>query len=208
MASPEPRTHLELLQQTLSLARQAPLSPTNFRVGALVYSPVSQSIYSTGFTGELPGNTHAEENCLAKLAENHGVDSAPSALGRGHQFTLVTSLEPCGKRLSGKKSCVERILETRKNDGGIQKVVFGAREPGTFVQDSQACKMLTKGGVEWAIVNDLESEILRVAKEGHAEDKEKKATNLDAISPEERARQKTLPRNPKKRMMEHVPPPA
>lgn len=207
MASQEPRTYLQLLQEAISFARQAPLSPTNFRVGALIYSPVSRNVYSTGFTGELPGNTHAEENCLAKLAKKHGVDNAASALGKDHQFILVSSLEPCGKRLSGKKSCVERILETRRNGGGIQKVVFGAREPGIFVQDSQACKMMTDAGLEWELVDDLEKDMLSVAKEGHVKELEKKATNIDDISPEERARQEAIPRNPKKRMMEHVPPP-
>ncbi|KAL9616122.1 MAG: hypothetical protein Q9160_008978 [Pyrenula sp. 1 TL-2023] len=203
----ETQTYLQLLQETLTLARQAPLSPTNFRVGALVYSPVSKNIYATGFTGEQPGNTHAEENCLAKLAEKHGVNNAASALGKDHYFTLITSFEPCGKRLSGKKSCVERILETRKNDGGIQKVVFGAKEPGTFVQDSQACKMMTDAGLEWEFVSDMENDILSVAREGHVEGPEKDVTNIDDISPEERARQEAIPRNPKKRMMEVPPPP-
>lgn len=207
MTSHETHTYLQLLQETLTLARQAPLSPTNFRVGALIYSPVSKNVYATGFTGEQPGNTHAEENCLAKLAEKHAVNNAASALGKDHDFTLVTSLEPCGKRLSGKKSCVERILETRKNDGGIQKVVFGAKEPGTFVQDSQACKMMTDAGLQWEFVSDMEADILGVAREGHLKGPEKDVTNIDDISPEERARQEAIPRNPKKRMMEVPPPP-
>ena len=30
---------------------------------------------------------------------------------------------------------------------GIQRVVFGAKEPGTFVKDSRSCKILDEAGV-------------------------------------------------------------
>ena len=102
-------------------------------------------------------------------------------------------------------------------------MIFGAKEPGTFVKDSQSCRLLTEAGIEWEYVPTLEDEILRIAMEGHetkvlaqdakmnsaANDKahhaESRGINVDDISPEERMRQEAVPRNPKKRMMEEPP---
>lgn len=113
---------------------------------------------------------------------------------------------------------MERIIETRKSGGGISKVVFGAREPGTFVKDSKSLQRLDAEGVPWEYVPGLESEILKVAMEGHDNDNDTNSAlppqtgtttttttaSIDDISPEERRRQEALPRNPKKRMMETV----
>ena len=102
-------------------------------------------------------------------------------------------------------------------------MIFGAKEPGTFVKDSQTCRLLTEAGIEWEYVPTLEDEILRIAMEGHetkvlaqyakmnsaaskkASDVESCGTNVDDISPEEGKRQEAVPRNPKKRMMEESP---
>ena len=194
--------HLCYLRQALDLARQSPPKPTNFRVGALLVSfAPSAQILSSGYTLELAGNTHAEQCALMKLASQHSVPEAElnSILTPEANVTLYTTLEPCGVRLSGNMPCVHRIITSRQgNDsGGIRRVIFGAKEPGTFVQDSQSCQMMTKAGIEWEYVNDVEKEILAVAKEGH-----KQETNVDDISAEERKRQEAIPRNPKKRMME------
>lgn len=98
-------------------------------------------------------------------------------------------------------------------------MIFGAKEPGTFVKDSQSCRLLTEAGVDWEYIPSLEDEILRVAMEGHEQkkteaqehevstkgdssDSQPRGTNVDDITPEERKRQETLPRNPKKRMFE------
>lgn len=101
---------------------------------------------------------------------------------------------------------MQRIIQTRSAGAGegkgIRKVYFGVKEPGTFVGESEGCRMLTEAGVEWEVVTGLEEEILKVAKEGHGEGEEEKGTNVDDISPEERRRQEQLPKNPKKRMME------
>lgn len=130
---------------------------------------------------------------------------------------------------------MERIIATRKSDSatggnvgsgddastsrggwggghGIRKVVFGAREPGTFVADSKSLQRLDHAGVPWEFVDGLAEEILSVAKEGHVKkegeegkgdgDASQGGTSIDDISVEERRRQEALPRNPKKRMME------
>jgi pyrimidine deaminase RibD-like protein len=223
--------HLRYIREALNEARRSPPRPSNFRVGCLIVSfqePSSPSILSSGYTLELEGNTHAEQCALAKLAATHGIPEAAvgSILTPTVNAVLYTTLEPCGKRLSGNTPCVQRIIVTREADpkGGVRKVIFGAKEPGTFVQDSQSCRMLTEAGIEWEYLPGLENEILSVAMEGHAQKEqsgpqepkadttdqpvqERKAqgTNVDDISLEERKRQEAQPRNPKKRMMEAPP---
>ncbi|OJD20746.1 hypothetical protein ACJ73_07915 [Blastomyces percursus] len=149
-------------------------------------------------------------------------------------------MEPCGKRLSGNTPCAARIIQTKRSSSsseienkashgldasngpgensmwrksGIDKVYFGVKEPGTFVEGSVGCRMLDEAGVEWEVVEGMEEEILNVAMAGHGDaansqqegwedDKQRHGTNIDDISEEERSRQAALPRNPKKRMME------
>src|SRR5580692_8722510 len=124
--------HLNHLRHALSLARLAPALPTNFRVGAVLVDPASDRILATGHTMELPGNTHAEQNCLRKLRGDRNEDEEGDAeLPAG--AVLYSTVEPCAKRLSGNAPCVARILATRAGGGGIATVVYGLREPGTFV---------------------------------------------------------------------------
>jgi pyrimidine deaminase RibD-like protein len=228
------KQHIEYLRHALSEARKSPPKPTNFRVGCVLVSyrkPRDPQILSTGYTLELEGNTHAEQCALTKLDEENSRDGGlPNFLTRGLNVTLYTTLEPCSKRLSGNTPCVQRIIDTRQEDpeGGVRKVVFGAKEPNTFVQDSQSCRLLTEASIEWDYIPELEQEILAVAMEGHdtkepsavtepaagsssatsatsarePTKKEDQVTNIDDISPEERKRQEEQPRNPKKRMME------
>lgn len=171
-------------------------------------------VLSSGYTMELAGNTHAEQCCLANYAAVHNVSDdrvaevLPTEAGR--QLIMYVTMEPCGKRLSGNTSCVQRITRTREGGrAGIQKVYFGVKEPSTFVGESEGCQMLTDAGIEWEHVSGLERQILKVATAGHENSEEEiraamgeRVTNIDDISPEERRRQEQLPRNPKKRMME------
>jgi len=212
MTSPSKSDHLSYLQQALDLARKSPPRPTNFCVGALLVSYTLNStseILSTGYTLELPGNTHAEQCALSKLASSRSVSESQikSILAPEMNVVLYTTLEPCTRRLSGNTPCVQRIIATRDSGsggmGGIRKVVFGAKEPGTFVRDSESCRMMTDAGVEWEYVDGLQDEILSVSRSGHA----KQAANLDATSGIERWRQEAIPKNPSTRMMEVYPPP-
>jgi pyrimidine deaminase RibD-like protein len=205
--APSAEDHLSYLQQALDLARKSPPKPTNFRVGAVLVSypdndASSAKVLSTGYTLELEGNTHAEQCALAKLASQHSIPESElcKLLTSEANVTLYTTLEPCGVRLSGNTPCVQRIIATRnpcRGIGGVRKVIFGAKEPGTFVRDSESCRMMSDAGIEWEYVNGLNDEILAVAKEGH-----KQETKVDNITEEERRRQEAIPRNPKKRMME------
>ncbi|KAL2437191.1 hypothetical protein ABEF95_016739 [Exophiala dermatitidis] len=221
---------LQYLSQALDLARLSPPKPTNFRVGCVIVAsltgtfggntePQTQKqprVLSTGYTLELPGNTHAEQCALAKLAAKHNLpeervcecpefsgwtlgpepdsraEADTEAQRAGVIVTLYTSLEPCAKRLSGNKSCVERILATRSSSGGsgapsttgsgvrgIHRIVYGAKEPDTFVQKSTATKILEEAGIQVDYVGDLQAEILRVAMEGHQnQDQEGQRSNI------------------------------
>lgn len=214
-------SHTAYMQKCISLAEKSPPRPTNFRVGAILLSRKDNDptysddrILSTGYTMELAGNTHAEQCCFANYASVHGVAEDQVAevlpIESGRKLIMYVTMEPCGKRLSGNAPCVQRITRTR--DGGrdgIQKVYFGVKEPGTFVGESEGCKMLSAAGIEWEHVSGLEREILSVAVAGHENAEEEiksalapKETNVDDISEEERQRQAQIPRNPKKRMME------
>src|SRR5258707_1346518 len=90
-SEPSRSTHLHYLEHALSLARLSPPKPTNFRVGCVIVSfpavPSAPSpgadenqhgvsdgeVLATGYTLELSGNTHAEQNALAKLAAEHDI---------------------------------------------------------------------------------------------------------------------------------------
>lgn len=214
--------HLKYLLQALELARKSPPRPTNFRVGAILVSdPLAEGsipvILSTGYTLELPGNTHAEQCAIAKLRSKHGLSDSQlhSILTPETNATLYTTLEPCSQRLSGNLPCVDRIISTRGNareisgsdngKAGIRKVIFGAKEPGTFVKDSNSCRIMTEAGLQWEYRDGLQDEILEVAKAGHDTIKIKE-TDVDDVDDEERRRQDQIPRNSKKRMMELPPP--
>lgn len=230
MTTPSKETSLAYLRQTIRLAKKSPPKPSNFRVGCVIVSfesssPPTGHVLGTGYTLELPGNTHAEQCALSKLASGHSAteDQLGDILAPDLNVVLYTSLEPCGKRLSGNLPCVQRIISTRSHStlGGIRKVVFGAKEPGTFVQDSQSCKLLTEAGVEWEYLPDFEQEILQVAMEGHdkgtaksdpkQQGNEKEGNKVEHPPSKAAATElssneaETAPRNPKKRMMEVLP---
>jgi pyrimidine deaminase RibD-like protein len=172
--------HLHHLRLALSCAQNSPPKPTNFRVGALLYSPSSTpQILSTGYTLESPGNTHAEQSCFLKLGALHNIPpSSDGALEETlgpllpEDVVLYTTMEPCNQRSVGNLTCVERILRLRRGDGSVAigKVVCGVREPETFVGVNSGRKRLEEAGVEVVCVGGLEEEILEVAMAGHGKE--------------------------------------
>lgn len=163
MGTIQPGDHQAYMRFALEQAQKSPPKPTNFRVGAVVVD-ASNNILATGYTLELPGNTHAEQCCFLKLAEQHGVgedklqDVLPSCL------SLYTTMEPCSKRLSGNLPCVERVLRLRSR---IKTVYVGVMEPETFVANNTGKKILQDAGIEVVHVPGLEEELLKVATAGH-----------------------------------------
>ena len=174
---PAPYDHAAYLNYCLNLAKQAPALPTNFRVGAVIVHGPSNEILATGYTMELPGNTHAEQVCLSKLAAAFGCskeDAKPDwtavPIFRESGVVLYTTVEPCVKRLSGNQSCVERIVETTIAGGGIETVYVGVKEPETFVGKNEGQARLEKVGIRVVLVEGMEENILDVATAGHQAD--------------------------------------
>ena len=165
------------MRLALSYASQSPPRPTNFRVGAVLVDADSKTVLSTGYTLELPGNTHAEQCCLSKYAALHGVAEENVAAVLPAHTVLFSTMEPCAKRLSGNASCVTKILGIRRGtgggeekkgeEGGIGCVYYGVKEPDTFVGDSAGTTQLEREGIECVYVPGLEEHILRVATTGH-----------------------------------------
>jgi len=160
----KPSNPTEWMRYALSLAKQSPPKPSNYRVGAVLLEEASHEILATGYTLELPSNTHAEQCCLIKLAEKHAVpeESLKDVLPR--RLVLYTTVEPCSKRLSGNKPCVERILCLADS---IKTVYVGVLEPDKFVADNNGRQILEAAGISVVHVGGLEEEILEVATAGH-----------------------------------------
>ena len=185
-----PGDHTAAMQLALAQATLAPPMPSNFSVGAVIVHSASGRIVATGHTFELPGNTHAEECCLIKLArallpgtnivspgttattsgEAPDTDTARAAMLSKlssvltDPHTLYTTMEPCVRRLSGRKACLDRVLEQKT---WLDTVCYGYREPSTFIQTNDGLDALRREGITVVHVSGLEDEILRVAIAGH-----------------------------------------
>jgi diaminohydroxyphosphoribosylaminopyrimidine deaminase/5-amino-6-(5-phosphoribosylamino)uracil reductase len=117
------------LTQAIELAQLCPASATAFSVGAVIVGKDGK-VLSTGYSREDNPSSHAEEVALAKLG------------GKAPEATLYCSLEPCGERVSGKKSCAARILSA-----GIIRVVYAKPEPPTFIAKPVGAATLQAAGV-------------------------------------------------------------
>ena len=153
------------MRLALSLATQSPPKPTNYRVGALVVDVARNEVLATGYTLELPGNTHAEQCCLAKLADRYRVAPAHLAQALPDRVALYTTLEPCSERLSGNLPCADRILAV--GAARLPTVYVGVREPDKFVSDNSSARKLKDAGIDVVHVPGLQKEILEVATAGH-----------------------------------------
>ena len=159
----ESKDHEGYMQYAISLAKQAPPKPTNFRVGAVLVEEGTNRILTTGYTMELPGNTHAEQCCTMKIEEN--ILEKDGISGR---LILYTTMEPCNNRASGNVPCTDTILKTKDlSNGGIKAVYVGMQEPEKFVGHNTGRKKLEEAGIEYHHVSGLEDEILAVATAGH-----------------------------------------
>ncbi|KAI1122647.1 cytidine deaminase-like protein [Nemania abortiva] len=156
--------HESYMRLALSLAAKSPPKPTNYRVGAVMVDATTNEVLATGYTLELPGNTHAEQCCIQKLAEKYQVTGTHLGEALPDTVALYTTVEPCSQRLSGNTPCVDRIIEVGKR---IKKVYVGVREPDTFVSGNSSRRKLEDAGIEVLLVGGLEKDILEVATAGH-----------------------------------------
>ncbi|KAA6413194.1 MAG: cytidine deaminase [Lasallia pustulata] len=180
-----PSDHSFYMRLAISLAHKSNPLPSNFRVGAVLVDQELNEIIATGYTLELPGNTHAEQCCLLKLAAAHNVSEEAVGEKLPDKAVIYTTIEPCGKRLSGNMSCVERILQTRKagtGAGGVQTVYVGVTEPEKFVGENTGRVKLEAAGIGYLHVAGFEQEILKIATAGHGKDGESGRRNVIGLS--------------------------
>jgi pyrimidine deaminase RibD-like protein len=168
--------HLERLSLALREAEKCIPTPTAFCVGcvlAATWPPDSGSaaILATGYSRELPGNTHAEANALTKarnLTQSDiaalfpSLDIVPSIDDLLHQADVYTTMEPCSIRTSGLAPCADALI-----DAQIKRCYIGVGEPDDFVT-CEGARKLKEAGIEVIWIKGIEDECLRVARRGHA----------------------------------------
>ncbi|XBW38428.1 hypothetical protein QEN19_004016 [Hanseniaspora menglaensis] len=127
-----------------------------FNVGCLIVK--DDAIVSSGFSRELEGNTHAEQNAITKLIVQKKCIPEGSV--------LYTTMEPCSERLSGNIPCVERIIEQSDR---IETVVIGCLEPQTFIENNTSLKKLSENGINYIILPGFKEQAEKIAFKGHPE---------------------------------------
>ncbi|KAJ3478449.1 hypothetical protein NLI96_g9747 [Meripilus lineatus] len=163
--------HLKFLRLALDEARKCIYTPTAFCVGSVITVSESSSsepvVLSTGYSRELPGNTHAEANALAKLkaltpaqlaSSVPGLPSATSLDELLARADIYATMEPCSVRTSGLAPCSDAIIAA-----GIRRCFIGVGEPEDFVK-CEGAQRLKDAGVEVVWVKGLEKECLAVAR--------------------------------------------
>ena len=163
--------HKAFMAYALDRARLSPPASTKFCVGAVLVDADKNKILSTGYSLELPrdslgdpGSTHAEQCCFIKVAQKHNIPEERIGEVLPTNTVLYTTMEPCNKRLSGNRTCVERILRL---NGAIKVVYVGIKEPEVFVGENVGRRRLQDAGVAVTIVEGMQDEILKVSTAGH-----------------------------------------
>ncbi|OMJ07135.1 Diaminohydroxyphosphoribosylamino-pyrimidine deaminase [Smittium culicis] len=136
------------MRLAMSEAKKCTPVESAYNVGAVIvhYSPESDTteILSVGHSRELPGNTHAEQCALDKVSK--------SDLAKLKDSKIFTTMEPCSLRVSGLKSCTDRILEH-----GLKHVYFAVKEPPHFV-NCNGIQILKDNGVTVVHTEELDQE--------------------------------------------------
>jgi len=152
----------------LEQAQKCEATLTAFCVGAIIVQDSTNTVIATGYSRELPGNTHAEQNCLTKLL------SETTAAGADTTYSLYTTMEPCSERLSGNIPCTDSIIKYNNSSeqkegrlGRVETVYVGVKEPGDFITNNVGQDKLLANGVGYIHISGLENEILAVARKGN-----------------------------------------
>lgn len=148
--------HRKYMELALKEAAKCGPTKTAFSVGAVLVN--GNKILSTGYSRELPGNTHAEQCALEKYFSQNGRRVVPDG------SVLYTTMEPCSFRLSGNDPCVQRILDQK---GNIKNVFVGVIEPDTFVKNNTSYDLLTTEGIDYIQIPGYEEIAKKLAFKGH-----------------------------------------
>lgn len=166
--------HRAFKEYALDQARLSPPAPTKFCVGAVLVDATRNEILSTGYSLELtqdaagnPDRTHAEQCCFIKMALKYGLPEERIGEMLPNNTVLYTTMEPCNKRLSGNRTCVDRILGLQ---GAIKVVYVGVIEPETFVGTNSGRTRLEEAGIVVAVVEGMQDRILKVSTAGHGKE--------------------------------------
>jgi len=135
------RSDSQWLAEAVELGRRCPPTDRAFSVGAILVG-TDGVVIATGFSREGDPSVHAEEVALNK-ARRRCVSTEGA--------TLYSSMEPCSRRLSGRKPCVEHIIEA-----GVGRVVYALAEPPVFVQ-CEGHETLVRAGIEVVQIQQLGS---------------------------------------------------
>jgi pyrimidine deaminase RibD-like protein len=173
--SPGDDQHIQYLRKALSEAAKCIPTPTAFCVGCVLvarYPEQQPVLLATGYSRELPGNTHAEANALAKarnLSPAQLAELFPTGANNNEpgiddvlaHTDVYTTLEPCSVRTSGLAPCAVALVAAR-----VSRCFIGVGEPGDFVQ-CEGARMLRAAGCQVVWLKGLEKECLEAARRGH-----------------------------------------
>ncbi|KAF5380877.1 hypothetical protein D9615_004008 [Tricholomella constricta] len=167
--------HLHFLRLALVEAEKCIPTPTAFCVGCVLvarWPSVSDSpvVLASGYSRELPGNTHAEANALSKARALSSTElsaifsSAPPPDLKAvlTHVDVYTTLEPCSVRTSGLAPCADALIKAN-----VKRCFIGVGEPDDFVKCEGAQK-LKDAGIEVIWIDGLEKECLQAARRGHS----------------------------------------
>ncbi|KAF0278319.1 hypothetical protein FOG50_00802 [Hanseniaspora uvarum] len=146
--------HAKYMEMALEEADKCEATDKAFNVGCVITH--DNEVLSLGFSRELEGNTHAEQNALQKLKDKN-IEIPKGA-------DLYTTMEPCSERLSGNLPCVDRIIEHKDK---IETVFIGCAEPQTFIQDNTSIKKLIDSGINYVILPGFKERAEKIAFKGH-----------------------------------------
>ncbi|KAJ2455491.1 hypothetical protein EV183_000823 [Coemansia sp. RSA 2336] len=144
--SEEVEAHIEFMELAIQQAHLARPIETAFNVGSLLVN--GRQIIATGYSRELPGNTHAAQCAIEKSRNTRQAHMVSGAV-------LYSTMEPCSFRLSGNVPCSSHIIAA-----GIRQVVIGVKEPATF-SNCQGVARLLEAGIDVIHLKLLEEECLR-----------------------------------------------
>jgi len=129
---------------------------------------VPPTILATGYSRELPGNTHAEANALSKAKNLSSEDLRTLFPGQSLSVDelllhtdVYTTLEPCSVRTSGLSPCADALISAK-----VTRCFIGVGEPADFV-NCEGAQKLKDAGIEVVWVDGMQDQCLAVARKGH-----------------------------------------
>jgi pyrimidine deaminase RibD-like protein len=160
-SSEQHQRDIALMKLAILEAKKCVPADTAFNVGAVLVA-ADGSILESGYSRELPNNTHAEENCLLKLMKRRSNQNFRGHSDSLHSFipkdlakgaTIYSTMEPCGERLSGKRCCASLLI-----DAGVKRIVQGTKEPSNFITAPAGGRMLKEKGIIVDYLIELDGE--------------------------------------------------